>query len=247
MKLCAVQFAAPSFKKLIQKCNIQFTRSEKGSTRFSANDLIIFPENAKLGVGIGFYSGNNLRSIGHFSFSHSPLSDDIEIGNYCSVAEEVSVFGFEHPTKIFTTSPITYDTHIPIFKSFDRSKFKSMERPKMQSVKIGHDVWLGRRALLKSGINIGNGAVVGAGAIVTHDVPPYAVVAGNPARIIKYRFTQKIIERLEGSKWYNYAPNIFNDLDLKDLSSVLDAIEDRITFENLLPPYVDILPFLEKN
>lgn len=69
---------------------------------------------------------------------------------------------------------------------------------------IGHDVWIGYGATILSGVNIGNGAVVGAKAVVTKDVPPYAIVAGNPARIVKFRFTPRQINRLLAIAWWDW-------------------------------------------
>lgn len=71
-------------------------------------------------------------------------------------------------------------------------------------VTIGNDVWLGYGATILSGVTIGDGVVVGANAVVTKDVPPYAIVAGNPARIVKYRFEQKIIDKFLEMKWWDW-------------------------------------------
>lgn len=71
-------------------------------------------------------------------------------------------------------------------------------------VKIGHDVWIGENAIILSRVEIGNGAVIGAGSVVTKSVPPYAVVGGNPARFIKWRFDREVIEKLEEISWYEW-------------------------------------------
>lgn len=77
---------------------------------------------------------------------------------------------------------------------------------------IGHDVWIGRNAILLPKVhNIGNGAIIGAGAVVTHDVEPYSIVAGNPAKIIKYRFSKSQIEKLESSEWWLLDPSQIKD------------------------------------
>ena len=73
----------------------------------------------------------------------------------------------------------------------------------MKPIHIGNDVWIGARSIIMDGVSIGDGAIVAAGSVVTKDVPPYAVVGGSPAKIIKYKFSQDIIDRLEEIQWWN--------------------------------------------
>ena len=83
-------------------------------------------------------------------------------------------------------------------------KYKSGRRTK-GDVTIGNDVWVGRNVMILSGVTIGDGSVIGAGSVVTSDVPPYAIAAGNPARIIRLRFDVKTVERLLQIKWWNWS------------------------------------------
>lgn len=73
-------------------------------------------------------------------------------------------------------------------------------------IKIGNDVWIGVDCIIKRGLTIGNGAVIGANSVVTKDVPPYAIVVGSPAKIIRYRFEQQKIDLIENSKWWSTPP-----------------------------------------
>ena len=73
---------------------------------------------------------------------------------------------------------------------------------------IGNDVWIGQGVLIKPGVTIGNGAVIGMGSVVTHDVPAYAVAAGNPARVIKMRFPAELAARLEASAWWDLSSDV---------------------------------------
>jgi hypothetical protein len=111
---------------------------------------------------------------------------------------------------LVTTSLITFRPTNPLVSEFMMQEGVKPYRWKTNAGKpypvIGHDVWIGRDATLSMGIRIGNGAVVAAGAMVTKDVPPYAVVGGNPARILKYRLPDDVAAELTRLEWWNYSP-----------------------------------------
>jgi chloramphenicol O-acetyltransferase type B len=120
-----------------------------------------------------------------------------EIGSFTSIANQVVIGGARHPMEWVGMSPVFYRGRDSVRKKFSQHE---LSRPRITSV--GHDVWIGRSAIIMSGVKIGNGAVVGAGAIVTKDVPPYAIVAGNPAKLIRFRFSPDLISSLEDSNWW---------------------------------------------
>lgn len=122
---------------------------------------------------------------------------EIEIGAYTSIAANVKVFlGGEHRTDWVTTYPFNVLT--------DSAKSIKGHPKSKGNVVIGNDVWIGTDAIILSGVNIADGAVIGAGAVVTQNIPPYAIVAGNPAQIIKYRFGKEIIEELLVIEWWSW-------------------------------------------
>ena len=95
----------------------------------------------------------------------------------------------------------------------------------LQHVTIGNDVWTGHNVNIMSGVNVGDGAVIAAGAVVTKDVPPYAIVAGVPATIKRFRFSDKIVERLLRSKWWELELSQLSGLPFNDVERCLEAIE----------------------
>lgn len=121
-----------------------------------------------------------------------------DIGKFCSIAGEVRLGMGTHTLDKLSTSPLFTEKNNGTKHSWvETSAVNPFKR-----VTIGNDVWIGQRAMIMGGVKIGNGAVVGAGAIVTKDVPPYAIVGGVPAKIIRYRFSEEVISKLEKSKWW---------------------------------------------
>ncbi len=117
-----------------------------------------------------------------------------KIGRYCSIANSATRFNADHPINTKSTHAIFYNAY------YGYSKKDFLKRTFLE---IGHDVWIGHNAVILSTVRfIGNGAVIGAGAIVNQDVPPYAIMVGNPARVVRYRFSPEIIRQLEDSRWW---------------------------------------------
>jgi len=122
-----------------------------------------------------------------------------EIGFFCSIANNVIIGGGMHPVDWVGTSPAFYEGRDSI-----KAKFSKHERKNIKKTLIGHDVWIGQSVIIKQGICIGTGAVIGMGSIVTKDVPPYTVYAGNPAKLIKERFDKNTAEKLLKIEWWNF-------------------------------------------
>jgi len=141
-------------------------------------------------IGFGSYGRPVIMSWGE--------GTTLKIGKYCSVANGVTIFlGGEHKTNWITTYPFS-----ALFPHLN-TDFPGHPHSK-GNVIIGNDVWLAHECTILSGVTVGDGAVVGACAVVAHDVPPYAIVAGNPAKIIKFRFTESEINELLAVKWWDW-------------------------------------------
>ena len=141
-------------------------------------------------------------SIGSYSGVRTKDVRFLKLGNYCAVADELKFVG-EHDYQRITTSicTIASEGRHWLFSNFQG------QAPyiNFRAINIGHDVWIGTRVTIKGGLSIGDGAVIGAGSVVTHDVEPYTIVAGCPARPLKRRFAdEQLIERIHKSKWFLY-------------------------------------------
>lgn len=137
--------------------------------------------------------------------SSSELLNVSRIGRFCSVGNGV-VIGQDK-----SAHPLDWVSSHPFQFCRDSSmRYEPTEPP----VRMGHDVWLGREAMILEGLNIGTGAVVAARALVTHDVPPYAIVAGIPARVIRYRYSPELIEALLSSRWWELPIDVLQGLPM---------------------------------
>jgi acetyltransferase-like isoleucine patch superfamily enzyme len=120
------------------------------------------------------------------------------IGRFCSIASGVTIAPGVHKTDGISTHPVFFIQNTPLIRKFATVDAYETGKP----VVIGNDVWIGEKAVIIDGLTIGTGAIVAAGAVVTKDVPPYAVVGGVPAKIIKYRFNDATISSLLESQWW---------------------------------------------
>lgn len=207
---------------IFKDLNIYTSARNGGISRFKNNERFQMGRFAVVEQYSMFLKGSFIFSMGSFSSTNSQLPINTIVGRYSSIAHNVQRMYGSHPTDRFTTSMLTYDSKVAAFNDYIKSTNKEVTQiahglPNGSPLIIGNDVWIGQDVTFStSGINVGDGAIVAAGSLVTKDVPPYAIVGGVPARLIKYRFSLETIDKLLNLKWWNYGFADFNDINMND-------------------------------
>lgn len=150
-------------------------------------------------------------------FVPGAFAPSVKVGKYVSIAKDVRVFTQNHPIDRISSHPYFYEKGFGVVES---------DQLEPATTVIGHDVWIGQGAILLPGCKrVGNGSIIGAGSIVTKDVPDYAIVTGNPAKVIRYRFDEDKIKDLQASCWWDKPFSLIKNrnkdfcVSLKDLSA----------------------------
>lgn len=169
-------------------------------------------------------------NISDFSYiSNNSTITNVTIGKFCSIGAAVQIGLAPHPSRVFvSTSPAFYSAENPGCPvTFQKTKSFSDAVPK---TRIANDVWIGANVIIPGGVDIGTGAIVAAGAVVVKDVPPYAIVGGNPAQIIRYRFLEDEIKFLLESEWWNWpSEEFFRRVDeFSDIAKFEAGVANRI-------------------
>lgn len=196
------------------------------------------------GVNIGkdsVFEGNNFigdrsafaGAMGFASYIALDTAFSGKIGRYCSIGSQVRTINGFHPTKLFlSTHPAFYSVANCTGVSFsNENKFPEQryaDNEGLYDVVVGNDVWICDRASIIAGVTIGDGAVVAAGSVVVKDVPPYAVVGGNPAKIIRYRFDSETIFDLLRDEWWNKPID-----ELSSMASCFSDVDDYCAIQEI--------------
>lgn len=159
----------------------------------------VVDKTAAICSGVRFYRGK----IGKYSYiGNNSFVSDTDIGSFTSISTDCYIGGTSHPTDWVSTSPVFHKWENIMKKNFAQNEFEIFKR-----TTIGNDVWIGNRVMIKAGVKIADGAVIGMGSIVTKDIGPYEIWAGNPARLIRKRFEDETIDALEKMKWWEWDDN----------------------------------------
>jgi acetyltransferase-like isoleucine patch superfamily enzyme len=170
--------------------------------------------------------------IGAFSYLRSGILRNLSnIGRYCSIGPNVIIGEAEHPTTWLSTSPAQYSLEqFAFFEDRDavsKRLVKRHDNAKASPCQIGNDVWIGANVIIRNGVKIGDGAIVGANSLVLRDVPPYSVVAGSPAKLFRKRFSDEVIDNLLKLRWWEFHINSLAGIDFSDIGAATAAIESK--------------------
>lgn len=186
----------------------------------------VFHDNFTYGdwVEVGDFNHFENVYLGHYSYTGPfTMLQNVRVLNFSNIAANVRIGATDHPMERVTMHHITYrrvkygldiEDDIPFF-----------EARKNRITTIGHDTWIGHGAIIKPGLTIGHGSVVGSGSVVTKNVPNFAIVVGNPAKVIRYRFPENIQNDLLSIGWWDWPEDIVRERYLEFMLPIETFIE----------------------
>lgn len=207
---------------------IPFKKIRKNLRNKYLNEHVIFKsryeiQHEKFNIGKNSY-------FSHIPYRLDPviMSPQTIIGKYCSIAGEVCLGLGNHPIDRLSTHCFTYGQDPQkLYQEIVVPKENIIPHDATSPIIIGNDVWIGYRAIIMDGVTIGDGAIIGANAVVTKDIPPYAIAVGVPAKVVKYRFNQKIIKKLLELRWWDYPEEFIAKLPFDNIEKCIDILEDN--------------------
>lgn len=182
LKLLENAYSIPSIR--FRRVILKIIRKIEGDYFYEETSRYIYKKYHNIEIGYGTAGLIDLDKI----------AEGTVFGNYCSISENTIIFNANHPPKYFTTHALLFNPR------FGCTTEDVLPRTRLVA---GHDVWTGLNSIILPSVNsIGNGAIIAAGSVVTKNVDKYAIIGGNPAKLISYRFMPDVIEKLEQSKWW---------------------------------------------
>lgn len=221
--------------------NISF--DNRFQSRIVPGNRIYFRDGLKVEPYIGIHSGYTIPSMGFMSYTNSWLPESIRVGRYCSIANNVSFPAYRHPIEHLSTSIFTHDYSTDLVIRFIRDNRPDYDNffpnPQKDEISIGHDVWIGQDVAILPGVTIGTGAVVAARSVVTAPVLPYEIVGGNPAKVIRRRFSDEVINELLLCEWWKYKFTDFHSMTISDPEIFLKQFRNgRVLIDEYRPPLI---------
>lgn len=214
------------------------------SHRWRIGETLIAPPQLAIEPYSHIFGGHCLpRALGAFSYVQGRLQPEFEVGRYCSLAEDLTAFAAEsHPAQWASTSPVFFDPKplgglTPyLVDERGRDSFPLYRHaPPFAPAVIGNEVWIGMGVTVRTGVTIGDGAIVAARSVVTRDVPPYAIVAGVPAQVIGMRFDDALVERFLALQPWRFGPDDLQPLKIDEPQAFADNLAAKIEAGDVQP------------
>lgn len=228
--------------------------SHSGADRFKIGGKIYFDKSSIIEERVGFYGGDQICTIGtmsYLAFVPRKYGTELQVGRYCSLGP-IEIPGPRHPVEATSTSVFCYNRS----HSFAKDLYEELDARNVEytapvrstrkgPVVIRNDVWVGGNVVINPGLTIDSGSVIAANSVVTRNVGAYEIWGGNPARLIKRRFPQEIIDRLLDLNWWNYSPEDLSRIDFSDPESFINELEKvRFDLPNFVPKVLRLTDLL---
>ena len=177
---------------------------------------------------LGEFSCVNRCTFGRYSgMGSSSYIADAVVGRYCTFGSRLSVGAFDHPTNWLSIHEFQYRDLSGIYgESILEGGINTLQDGSRQTY-FGSDVWIGDNASIKRGISVGHGAIIGLGSVVTHDIEPFSIVVGNPGRVLRKRFSDKVIESLLELRWWDLDMQALRGVNCCDIESAISDLRQK--------------------
>jgi acetyltransferase-like isoleucine patch superfamily enzyme len=236
MSLIEVDFGANAFPKL----------SSLGLRVPALRNSVCLRDTSSLEAPLALFTGldrGSHVSVGAFCSIVGGEIGNVNFGRYCSVGTGIKIGAHEHPTDWLTTSRLTHVPQMHDWHSFMRDEAEALELAgqgipfpfSCPTTNIGHDVWIGGGVSIKAGVTIGDGAIIGARSLVVKDVAPYSIVGGVPAKLLRMRFSDKIIEDLMDLRWWDYSLYDAYPMSFDHIERAIGQLREKIAAGDLKP------------
>jgi acetyltransferase-like isoleucine patch superfamily enzyme len=179
------------------------------------------------GIGRNTQIGPDVKAGKYFSMGEDCYFARATIGRYTAFGSRTSINPFSHPTNWLSIHEFQYHPNPDAYEWFEEwQKVEKLPRSMLfKYVSLGNDVWTGLNVTVLGGVTVGNGAIIATGSVVTKDIPPYAIMAGAPARLIRFRFPEETIARLQAVKWWDLPLPLLTGLPFDQIDRCLDKLE----------------------